>query len=117
MGMLNRIIVVVAVILLAGGVGRAELATMHLRDGRSLTVELMQVDRGQIQWKVSASVTQVQQTLRSQIDYVDFTPTTEWEAAEAAFQSGKLNEAINLYTTVLNAPASQFYPMPGHLER
>ena len=114
MGMLNRIIVVVAVILLAGGVGRAELATMHLRDGRSLTVELMQVDRGQIQWKVSASVTQVQQTLRSQIDYVDFTPTNEWEAAEAAFQSGKLNEAINLYTTVLNAPASQFYPMPGN---
>ena len=114
MGMLNRIIVVVAVIFLAGGVGRAELATMHLRDGRSLTVELMQVDRGQIQWKVSASVTQVQQTLRSQIDYVDFPPTNEWEAAEAAFQSGKLNEAIHLYTTVLNAPASQFYPMPGN---
>ena len=114
MGMLNRIIVLVAVIFLAGGVGRAELATMHLRDGRSLTVELMKVDRGQIQWKVSASVTQVQQTLRSQIDYVDFPPTNEWEAAEAAFQSDKLNEAINLYTTVLNAPASQFYPMPGN---
>ena len=99
---------------LGSGIASAELATVHLKDGRSLTVELMSVDRGQVKWKISPAATQVQQFLRSQIEYVDFPPTNEWIGAEEAFQSGKLEEAISLYTGVLNAPASQYYPIPGN---
>ena len=70
-----------------------------------MTVELVAVDRGQVQWKMSAAATQVQIFLRSQIEFVDFPPTNEWEAAE---------EAIGLYQDVIAEPVSQFYPMPGN---
>ncbi|MEM9283865.1 MAG: tetratricopeptide repeat protein [Verrucomicrobiota bacterium] len=102
------------VTLVATGQLRAELATVHLKDGRSLTVELVSVDRGQVQWKMSAGATQVQSFLRSQIEYVDFPKTNEWEAAERAFESGRFDEAMTLYREVIAEPDSQFYPMPGN---
>ena len=113
-GKFRSFILFVFLAVFSGGLASAELATVHLKDGRSLTVELVSVDRGQVKWRISPAATQVQQFLRSQIEYVDFPPTNEWIGAEEAFQSGKVDEAISLYTRVISSPASQYYPMPGN---
>ena len=113
-GKFRSFILFVFLAVFGGGLASAELATVHLKDGRSLTVELVSVDRGQVKWKISPAATQVQQFLRSQIEYVDFPPTSEWIGAEEALQSGKLDEAVSLYTRVISSPASHYYPMPGN---
>lgn len=93
----------------------ADLVTVHLLDGKSHTVELVSVNRGILQGKVNTrSDTPLQQFLRSKIAYVDFPTTEDWRAAEAAFESGKFEEAIPLYRVVISDPAAHFYPMPGN---
>lgn len=93
---------------------RADLATIYLKNGQARTVELEAADRGQVQWRASASSGEVQSTLRSQIEYVNF-PTTEiWRAAEDAFESGDLGEAITKYQLVIADKASHYYPIPGN---
>ncbi len=92
----------------------ADFATVHLADGKSVTVELIAVDRGQVQWQPPSSAGQVQSFLRSQIDHVDFPTTPEWREAEEVFESGKIDEAIEKYRVVIADAANQYYPMPGN---
>ncbi|MDF1861456.1 MAG: hypothetical protein P1U87_14665 [Verrucomicrobiales bacterium] len=93
---------------------RADLATIYLKNGQARTVELEAADRGQVQWRASASSGEVQSTLRSQIEYVNF-PTTEiWRDAEDAFESGDLGEAITKYQLVIADKTSHYYPIPGN---
>ncbi|MDA7922139.1 hypothetical protein N9B21_00800 [Verrucomicrobiales bacterium] len=94
---------------------KADLVTVHLLDGKSHTVELVFVNRGVLEGKVNTrSDTSIQQYVRSQIAHVDFPTTEAWRAAEAAFESGKFVEAIQLYRAVIADPATHFYPMPGN---
>ncbi len=93
----------------------ADLVTVHLLDGKSHTVELVSVNRGVLQGKVNTSSdTPVQQFLRSQISYVDFPTTEEWRTAEAAYESGRFDEAVSHYRIVIADPMAHFYPMPGN---
>lgn len=93
----------------------ADLATVHLPDGKSTTVELVSVDEGQVKWKDPLSTTApVQSYLRSQVDHVDFPPTGLWKDAEASFQSGDLDNAIKLYQEVIADPYQHFYNIPGN---
>jgi hypothetical protein len=93
---------------------RGDLATIYLKNGQARTVELESADRGQVQWRASASSGEVQSTLRSQIEYVNF-PTTEiWRDAEDAFESGDLGTAITKYQLVIADKASHYYPIPGN---
>jgi len=93
----------------------ADLATVHLADGKSVTVELVSVEKGQVQWKNPASsIAQVQSYLRSEIDHVDFAPTGAWKNAEAAFQAGDMPSAITQYQEVVADPIQHFYDIPGN---
>lgn len=93
----------------------ADLATVHLLNGKSSTIELVAMNRGVIEGKVNSRPdTPVQQFLRSQIDYIDFPTTEAWREAESAFESGKFDEAIALYRAVIADPAAHFFPMPGN---
>ncbi len=96
-------------------IASADLATVHLKDGSSTTVDLVLVERGQIQWKNPADPSAPMQSfLRSKIDYVDFPPTGLWKSAEADFQSGNLPAAVEGYRAVIADRDSHFYPMPGN---
>lgn len=93
----------------------AELATVHLTDGTSTTVELVLVERGQIQWKNPANPAEAMKSfLRSKIEYVDFPPTGLWKSAEDDFQSGNIAAAIEGYQAVAASRDDHFYPMPGN---
>ncbi len=79
-----------------------------------MTVELVAADRGQIQWKMSASAREVQSFVRSEVDYVVFPTTPEWREAEELRESGKIQEAIVAYEKVVANPAAHHYPFPGN---
>lgn len=104
----------VALVTLSGGFLRAELATIYLTNGEARTVELVSADRGQISWKDTATARQVNQTFRSQVDYVVFPTTPEWREAEELMQSRKFAEAIPAYQKVVASPVTHYYPFPGN---
>jgi len=79
------------------------LGTIHLKEGKSVTVEIVAADRGQVLWKAdNKPETKTQPYFRSQIDYVDFPSTDLWIQAENAYESGKIDEAIALYRQVID---------------
>ena len=93
----------------------ADLGTIHLKDGKSFTVEIIAADRGQVQWKADKNPTSpVQISLQSTVDYVDFPPSDQWTEAENAFESGRLNDAVALYSKVAADKLTTYYPMPGN---
>ncbi len=93
----------------------ADLGTIHLKDGKSITVEIVSADRGHVVWRVDErAASQAQITLRSLIESVDFPPTDLWMQAEIAFESGKIDEAINLYNQVAGSPTAHYFSIPGN---
>jgi len=93
----------------------AELGTIHLKDGKSITVEIVAADRGQVIWRVDERAeSQAQITLRSLIESVDFPPTDLWMQAEIAYESGKMEEAIKLYNQISVDPFVHYYAIPGN---
>ena len=94
---------------------RADLGTIHFKDGKSITVEIVAADRGQVLWKMDSSpATEARPAFRGQIEYVDFPPTDSWTQAETAFESGKIDEAIQLYSQVAANRDFNYYPIPGN---
>ena len=93
---------------------RAELATVFFKDGKTMTVELVGVERAQLLWKENASSTDVVVTPRSQVENVIFPTTEAWRNAENAFESGQLDEALKLYQEVIADPTGHFFPLPGN---
>ncbi|MEM9018689.1 MAG: hypothetical protein AAGC68_16895, partial [Verrucomicrobiota bacterium] len=92
----------------------ADLATVYLKDGRAITVELAGVDPGQLRWTPTTGSSEVQTFFRNEIKSVDFPTTPSWRAAESAFESGRLNEADKLYEEVIADPVSNYHPIPGN---
>ncbi len=91
------------------------LGTIHLKGGKSVTVEIVAADRGQVLWKAdNKPESKTQPYFRNQIDYVDFPSTDLWTQAENAFESGKIDEAVTLYGQVIANRDFNFYPIPGN---
>jgi len=110
-----RSILTAAVLLTCCGRAVADLVTIHLSDGKVSTVELVSVEQNELRWKeVSPANAPVQSYSRDKISHVDFPDTGAWSDAESAFESAKINEAIQLYQQVIATPAEHFYPMPGN---
>ncbi len=113
--MIRTLLIQVSLITGFGGIACADLATVYLADGNAATVELVAVDRGQVQWKRNAAPNSPTESFfRSQIKYVDFPTTEQWRDAEEAFESGKFTEALRLYGRVLEDKENHFYPIPGN---
>ena len=93
---------------------RADLATVYFKDGKTATVELEGVDRARLLWKQSSSASEVNSTLRSEVDSVTFPTTETWRKAEDARESGRLEEALKLYREVIADPVSNYFPFPGN---
>lgn len=109
-----KILALIAVVFLPIGV-RADLATVYLTDGRTVTVDLVTVEQGQIQWKNPAKQgAPIESFLRSEIDSIDFTPSGAWKSAEEDFESGDFPAAVEGYKAVVADRSSHFYPMPGN---
>ncbi|MEM7601161.1 MAG: hypothetical protein AAF357_07055 [Verrucomicrobiota bacterium] len=100
--------------LLSTGTLHAELATIYYKDGKTVTVELVDVRQAQLFWKRSASAAEVQTAMRSEVDNVIFPTTATWRNAENALESGQLEEAIKLYREVVADPAANYFPFPGN---
>ncbi len=91
------------------------LGTIHLKGGKLVTAEIVAADRGQVLWKTDSKPnTEVRTFFRDQIEYVDFPSTDSWGQAEIAFESGKIDEAIVLYTQVIANRDFNYYPMLGN---
>lgn len=93
---------------------QAELATVYLKDGKIMTVEFVGIDRANLLWKRSSSAQDVQATVRSEVDKVNFPTTEAWRNAEAARESGRIGEALKFYREVIADPAGNYFPFPGN---
>ncbi|MEM0967964.1 MAG: hypothetical protein AAGJ31_01320 [Verrucomicrobiota bacterium] len=92
----------------------AESVTVIMKEGSRRTVDLVRHTNSAIFWRIDENAND--QTIPfSRLNYVDFPKTTNWIDAQDALSSGRLDEAIQLFSGIAQKKKEHRFPIPGNL--
>jgi tetratricopeptide (TPR) repeat protein len=90
-------------------------ATVHLKSGREVKIDLISVDSAELKWRLDSLSANVQTMPLEQIDYVEFPPLPAFRLAMEAFGDDNFKRAAELLEPIAGVQYSgNYYPAPGN---
>ena len=97
----------------ATGAGAAPI-TIHLEDGRTLSVHFDRAAKEGVTWRLAPGDPVTQHTPMDRISHVDFPVPPAWEEAENLLADGDLDAALEKFIAISRDQFRLGYPAPGN---